>query len=195
MSDQRHKAVEVITSRTVVLPADNIDTDQIIPAQFLTTISREGLGKHLFHGWRFDSRGKPRPEFPLNQPDAKGARILVTGRNFGCGSSREHAPWALQDYGFQAVISTEIADIFRFNALKNGIVPVIADPDSHSWLMQHPNTEVTIDLESLTIRFGGDRKCSFPLDAFARYCVMNGVDELGYLLSREADIAQYEALR
>jgi 3-isopropylmalate/(R)-2-methylmalate dehydratase small subunit len=186
-------AVTQIRSRTVVLPATNIDTDQIIPARFLTATSKAGFGKHLFADWRYDADGNPKPEFPLNQPDAKGAAVLVAGRNIGCGSSREHAPWALQDFGFAAVISTEFADIFRTNCLKNGLLPIVVDGDTHAWLLAHPNVEVNIDVASTTLALPDGTHVKFPLEGFAKYCLLNGVDELGFLLSQNDAIAQYEA--
>jgi 3-isopropylmalate/(R)-2-methylmalate dehydratase small subunit len=183
--------VKQIRSRTVVLPNDDIDTDQIIPARFLTTTTKEGLGKHLFAEWRYDVSGAERPEFALNKPENRGAAVLVGGNNFGCGSSREHAPWALLDFGIRAVVSTEIADIFRSNSLKNGLVPVIVDAASHRWLVEHPGAEVLVDLASATIEIDG-KKIKFPIDGFARYCLMNGVDQLGFLLEQEPAIAKYE---
>jgi 3-isopropylmalate/(R)-2-methylmalate dehydratase small subunit len=184
--------VSTITSRSLVMSSTNIDTDQIIPARFLTTTTREGLGKALFADWRYDAEGQPRPDFLLNTPEAVGRTVLVAGRNFGCGSSREHAPWALVDFGFRAVISTEIADIFRSNALKNGLVPVIVDEDTHAWLVAHPGSEVTVDVERCVLSLPGNREVSFPLESFARYCLLNGVDELGFLLSRMPAIEEYE---
>ena len=181
-----------ITSRTVVMTSTNIDTDQIIPARFLTTTTREGLGAALFADWRYDAAGAPKPDFILNSPEAQGCHVLVAGRNIGCGSSREHAPWALLDYGFQAVISTEIADIFRNNSLKNGLLPVIVDEATHAWLIGHPGAEVTVDLERRTLELPGGRSVEFPLEPFARYCLMNGVDEIGFLLSKLPDIERYE---
>jgi 3-isopropylmalate/(R)-2-methylmalate dehydratase small subunit len=181
-----------LASRTVVMPSSNIDTDQIIPARFLTTTTREGLGKALFADWRYDASGSPRPDFVLNRPESHGCAILVAGRNIGCGSSREHAPWALVDYGFRAVISTEIADIFRSNSLKNGLIPVIVDEATHAWLLAHPGVEVSVDLDSRMLGLPDGRSVEFPLEAFARYCLMNGVDELGFLLSRLGTIEQYE---
>jgi 3-isopropylmalate/(R)-2-methylmalate dehydratase small subunit len=182
----------MLTSRTVVLPAANIDTDQIIPPRFLTTTTRSGLGERLFADWRYDERGAPRTEFVLNQPGAAGCRILVAGRNFGCGSSREHAPWALIDYGFRAVISTEIADIFRNNALKNGLLPVIVEETTAAWLMAHPGATVTIDVARCTLALPDGRTAGFPLEAFARHCLLEGVDELGFLLARSAEIDAFE---
>ena len=185
--------ITVIHSRTVVLPATNIDTDQIIPARYLTTTSRGQLGAALFSDWRYDADGSPRPEFALNQADAEGSRILVAGRNFGCGSSREHAAWALHDWGFRAVISTEIADIFRGNSLKNGLLPVVVGEEAHRWLIEHPGTEVEIDLGALCLRLANGAVVPFPLEAFARHCLMNGIDELGYLLAHQEAIGRYES--
>jgi 3-isopropylmalate/(R)-2-methylmalate dehydratase small subunit len=188
-------AVKTIRSRTVVLPAANIDTDQIIPARFLTATSKAGFGKHLFADWRYDADGNPKPDFPLNQPQARGAAILVAGRNIGCGSSREHAPWALQDFGFAAVISTEFADIFRTNCLKNGLLPVVVDEKTHAWLLAHPNVEVSIDVAGCTLALPDGTQVNFPLEGFARYCLLNGVDELGFLLSQTDAITAYERSR
>jgi 3-isopropylmalate/(R)-2-methylmalate dehydratase small subunit len=185
-------AVKTIRSRTVVMPTTNIDTDQIIPARFLTSTSRAGFGKHLFADWRYDAAGNPKPEFALNRPEAQGASILVAGRNIGCGSSREHAAWALQDFGIAAVVSTEFADIFRTNCLKNGLVPVLVDEKTHAWLLSHPQVEVTIDVEHSTLTLPDGTAVKFPLEGFARYCLLNGVDELGYLLSQDAAISEYE---
>jgi 3-isopropylmalate/(R)-2-methylmalate dehydratase small subunit len=189
------KPITTIRSRTVVMPSTNIDTDQLVPARFLTTTSKEGLGEALFADWRYDAAGKPRPDFILNKPEAAGCRILVAGRNIGCGSSREHAPWALVDYGFQAVISTEIADIFRSNSLKNGLLPVVVDDATHAWLIANPGAEVQVDLATATVQVPDRPPVPFPIDPFARYCLMNGVDELGFLLSRDAEIKAYEARR
>jgi 3-isopropylmalate/(R)-2-methylmalate dehydratase small subunit len=185
--------LSALRSRTVVLPATNIDTDQIIPARFLTTTTREGLGKHLFSEWRYDAQGALRPDFALNKPEAQGCRILVAGRNFGCGSSREHAPWALLDCGFQAVISTEIADIFRNNSLKNGLLPIIVDEDTSRWLIANPGAELSIDVAASTLTLPNGTVARFPLEAFARYCLLNGVDELGFLLERMPLIESYES--
>ena len=184
--------ITIIRSNTIVLPSTNIDTDQIIPARFLTTTTREGLGAALFADWRYDADGKPRPEFALNHPQAPGCRILVGGRNFGCGSSREHAPWALLDYGVRAVISTEIADIFRSNSLKNGLLPVTVDEDTHRWLVEHPGAEVEIDLPATSLRLPNGSAVAFPIEAFSRHCLMNGIDELDYLLGQRAAIERYE---
>jgi len=175
-----------IQSRTVVLPTENINTDQIIPARFLTTTSRHGLGASLFADWR------SRPDFVLNQPQAQGAAVLVAGRNFGCGSSREHAVWALYDFGFRAVIATEIADIFKRNAIKNGLVPVVLDPASHARLLAEPGAPVRIDLERLSVALPGGGEARFALEPFARYCLIEGVDELDFLLRQDEAIAGYE---
>lgn len=185
--------IKNVTSRTVVLGLDDIDTDQIIPARFLTTTTKDGLGKNLFTDWRYNKDGSPNPDFVLNQPEARGAQILVAGRNFGCGSSREHAPWALLDFGLRAVISTEIADIFFNNALKNGFLPVVVDEATHTWLLEHPGAEVTIDLETTTVTLAGGRSTQFPVERFARYCLLNGLDQLGFLTQHSADIEAYEA--
>lgn len=187
--------ITVIESRSVVLPVSNIDTDQIIPARFLTTTTRAGLGRHAFNDWRYDQAGQPRTDFILNQSPASGCTILVAGRNFGCGSSREHAPWALLDFGLKAVISTEIADIFRSNALKNGLLPVVVDADTHDWLLQHPGAQLKIDLTTRQLHLPDGRKCEFPIEQFARYCLMNGVDELGFLLQQREHINHFEQAR
>ena len=184
-----------IESCTVVLPVDDVDTDQIIPARFLTTITREGLGQHLFHDWRYDSEGQPKGDFVLNANAAKGCRVLVSGRNFGCGSSREHAPWALLDYGFLAVISSEVADIFRSNALKNGLLPILVDDESHRWLLDHPGTVVRIDVAASTLVLANGRTIEYPIDSFARYCLLEGLDQLGFLLRHEEAIRRFEESR
>ncbi len=186
-----------LTSACVVLPAENVDTDQIIPARFLKTIERRGLGAHLFADWRLDEHGQPRLDFPLNSPSAAGAAILVAGHNFGCGSSREHAPWALLDFGFRAVISTGFADIFRNNALKTGLIPVALSSSAHAGLVaqlaESPRAPVTIDLESQTATLPDGTSHAFAVDPFARHCLLNGVDELGFLLGQDAAIAAYES--
>ena len=187
--------IKTIRSRTVVMPSKDIDTDQIIPARFLTTTSREGLGDSLFCDLRYDSDGQPDPAFPLNRPEAEGADILVAGRNFGCGSSREHAPWALVDYGIRAVISTEIADIFRSNALKNGLLPVVIDEQTHDWLLNHPGAEIEIDVVHSTLTLPAGHTVSYPIDAFARYCLVEGTDQLGFLQQHLEAIAAYEEAR
>ena len=184
-----------VTSRTVVLQVNDIDIDQIIPARFLRTTSKEGLGQQLFADWRYLADGSPNPDFVLNRPEAAGAQVLVAGDNFGCGSSREHAPWALTDFGFRAVISTSFADIFRSNSLKNGLVPVIVDAGTLEWLKANPGVEVTVDLEARAMKLPDGRAVSFPNEPFARYCLMQGVDQLGYLLSHDAAITAYEKRR
>jgi 3-isopropylmalate/(R)-2-methylmalate dehydratase small subunit len=184
-----------VQSRTVVMPQADIDTDQIIPARFLTTTTRKGLGKALFADWRYDEAGKPKPDFLLNRPEAAGCGILVAGNNFGCGSSREHAPWALLDFGIRAVISTEIADIFRGNSLKNGLLPVIVDKATHGWLVENPGVEVTIDVEACKLLLPDGRAVFFPIDGFSKYCLLNGVDQLGYLLKQADAITRYEHSR
>jgi 3-isopropylmalate/(R)-2-methylmalate dehydratase small subunit len=184
--------IREIRSRTLVMPSTNIDTDQIIPARFLRTTSKAGLGRQLFADWRYGTDGAAKPEFALNRPEAAGCAVLVAGRNFGCGSSREHAPWALLDYGFRAVISTEIADIFRSNSLKNGLLPIEVDEATGRWLLEHAGAEVTIDLGTRTLLLPDGRAVEFPIEGFARYCLLNGVDQLGFLLARQAEIGAYE---
>lgn len=184
-----------IRSRTVVLATRDIDTDQIIPARFLTATSREGFGAQLFYDLRFNADGSPNTAFALNQPAAAGCEVLVAGNNFGCGSSREHAIWALLDYGIRAVISTEIADIFRNNGLKNGLLPIVVDAESQQWLLQNPGASVEIDIATATLKFAGDRCVQFPIDNFARYCLLEGVDQLGFLLKRVPDIERFEERR
>jgi 3-isopropylmalate/(R)-2-methylmalate dehydratase small subunit len=187
--------LRIVRSRTVVIPLANVDTDQIIPARFLTTTTKDGLGQQLFADWRYLPDGMPNPDFILNQAPAQGCQILVAGRNFGCGSSREHAPWALVDYGIRAVISTEIADIFRSNALKNGLLPVIVDESTSAWLIAHPGADVIIDLDAAALTLPTAVTVPFPVEAFARHCLLNGVDELGYLQSKFSDIERYESSR
>jgi len=182
-----------IRSRTAVLPLEDVDTDQIIPARFLRTTVREGLGENLFADWRYYSDGEENESFVLNRPEATGARILVAGRNFGCGSSREHAPWALLDYGFRAVISTEIADIFRNNSLKNGFLPVVVDAEIHGWLLENPGVALSLDVESRSLSLPDGRVTEFPLESFSRYCLLNGVDQLGFLLNHVGDISRFES--
>jgi 3-isopropylmalate/(R)-2-methylmalate dehydratase small subunit len=185
--------LRTIRSRTVALPADNVDTDQIIPARYLLGTGRDGYGKGLFANWRFDEHGAPRPEFVLNRPETAGAEILVAGRNFGCGSSREHAVWALRDHGFKAVVSTSFADIFRGNALKNGLIPVAVDATTHQSLLIHSGEEVRIDIGARTLTTSEGASVAFSIEPFARYCLMNGVDELAFLVSRGPEIAAFEA--
>jgi 3-isopropylmalate/(R)-2-methylmalate dehydratase small subunit len=180
-----------VTSAVVPIARNDIDTDQIIPARFLTTTTKQGLGKNLFNDWRYAKDGSERADFVLNKPENRGATVLVGGNNFGCGSSREHAPWALLDFGIRAVVSTEIADIFRSNSLKNGLVPVIVDAKTHRWLLDNPGAAVRVDLESTTLEVDGKR-VTFPIDRFSRYCLMNGIDQLGYLLEQRDAIERYE---
>jgi 3-isopropylmalate/(R)-2-methylmalate dehydratase small subunit len=184
-----------VHSKTVVIASTNIDTDQIIPARFLTTTTKEGLGQQLFADWRYLADGSANPEFILNRPEARGCQVLVAGRNFGCGSSREHAPWALLDFGFRAVISTEIADIFKNNSLKNGLLPITVDEATAAWLLAHPGADIEIDLTTARLTLPTGVSSSFPIEAFARHCLLNGIDELGYLQSRMPDIERYEAAR
>lgn len=180
-----------IESRFVSVPSDNIDTDQICPARFLTTTSRDGFARALFAEWRFDERGDPRPEFPLNRPDAAGARVLVAGRNFGCGSSREHAVWAIRENGISAVIAPSFADIFRRNALKNGLVPAAVDPAAREAILA-AGGPVVVDVSRCVVSWKGG-EAPFPLEPFARQCLLEGVDELGYLLARRTLIEAHEA--
>jgi 3-isopropylmalate/(R)-2-methylmalate dehydratase small subunit len=187
--------IKCITSKTVVIASSDIDTDQIIPARFLTTTTREGLGKQLFADWRYHSDGSPKGEFVLNRAEARGAEILVTGRNFGCGSSREHAPWALLDYGFRAVVSSEIADIFRGNSLMNGLLPIVVDEQTSQWLLHHPGAQIDIDLQSQHLTLPNGTSVAFPIEQFARHCLLNGLDEFGYLRSKLGDIERFEAAR
>ena len=186
-----------LTSRIVPLPINDIDTDQIIPARFLKAISKDGMGDNLFADWRYNADGSPKNDFVLNKPEYSGAQILLAGDNFGCGSSREHAPWALTGFGFRAVISTSVADIFRSNALKNGLLPIIVDAETHRDLFdlteESPRAEISIDLESQTVTLPNGKKVSFPIEGFAKTCLLEGVDELGYLLKFADKIAEYES--
>jgi len=180
------------TSKTVVLAVNDIDTDQIIPARFLTVTTKDGLGEGLFTDWRFDEAGNKIKDFPLNQKKADGCSILVSGSNFGCGSSREHAPWALVDYGFTAILSTSFADIFRNNALKNGLLPLTVSEDFHRMLIGNEGIEVTISLETMCIESSNGMTENFDLEPFSRYCLMNGIDQLGFILNHEDQINAYE---
>ena len=189
------KPLRQLDSATLVLPDSNIDTDQIIPARFLTTIERDGLGRHAFADWRFDDAGETEPDCILNKPEAASAEILVAGDNFGCGSSREHAVWALADFGFRAVISNRLADIFRANALKNGLLAIEVDPDTHAWLLEHPGAQVRIDIETCRLHAEGGPETTFELEPFARTCMLDGVDALGFLLARDAEIEAWEQHR
>ena len=180
-------------SKMAVIARDNIDTDQIIPARFLKTISKVGLGDQLFCDWRYDADGKPKPDFVLNKPESKSRQLLLAGDNFGCGSSREHAPWALTQYGFRAVISTSFADIFKNNSLKNSLLPIVVPPDVHAELLKNPEQPVKIDLASQTLTLSSGRKVEFPVDSFPKHCLLEGIDELGYILQQEPAIAAFEA--
>lgn len=183
-------------SRMVPLPINDIDTDQIIPARFLKTTSKVGLDKQLFNDWRYDAQGNPNPDFILNQPRGQNAQILLAGDNFGCGSSREHAPWALTQFGFRAVISTSFADIFKGNALKNSLLPIVVPADVHAELFAAPEgATVKIDLPNQTLTTASGRTVEFPVDGFSKHCLVNGVDELGYIQQQEPAIAAYEAKR
>jgi 3-isopropylmalate/(R)-2-methylmalate dehydratase small subunit len=179
-------------SKMVTMPIDNIDTDQIIPARFLKTTSKEGLGDQLFCDWRYDAEGKPKADFILNRPESKTCQILLAGDNFGCGSSREHAPWALTQYGFRAVISTSFADIFRANSLKNALLPIVVPRDVHAELLKNPQQSVKVDLATQTLTLADGGKVEFPIDEFSKHCLLEGIDELGYILQQEPAIAAYE---
>lgn len=189
--------ITTFEGKIVALPAENVDTDQIVPARFLKTTDKAGLGDALFADWRYDANGNPKPDFVLNRPDVQGAEILVAGNNFGCGSSREHAPWALMGYGFKAVISTYFADIFRNNALKNGLLPIVVDQETYHQLVslfeEDPQTRVTVDLRNQALILPDGRKVTFPIDSFAKHCLLNGVDQLGFLLNEEPSIEAFEA--
>lgn len=189
------KPVTQVRSRTAVLAHENIDTDRIIPARFLTTTERAGLGRHAFADWRYHADGSANTAFELNQPAARGCEILVAGRNFGCGSSREHAPWALLDFGLRAVLSSEIADIFRNNALKNGLLALVLSEAEHRFLLAHPGLELAIDVAAQTIELPDGGRFGFRIDAFAKHCLLAGVDQLGFLLSHVQQIEQFEQLR
>jgi 3-isopropylmalate/(R)-2-methylmalate dehydratase small subunit len=190
------QSLKTLTSRVVAFPNENIDTDQIIPARYLKAIDKAGMGDHLFADWRYDAAGNPKPDFALNQPRARGAQILLAGDNFACGSSREHAVWALTGFGFRAVISTSIADIFRNNALKNGLLPIVVDKTTHRDLfdvvLEIPEVELKIDIAAQTLTLPDGRAVAFTLDAFSKTCLLEGVDELGYLLARQEAIEKYE---
>ncbi len=188
---------KTFTSRVAPLVLDNIDTDQIIPARFLKTTSKKGLDDQLFYDWRYDAEGKPNPDFLLNKPEGRAAQVLLAGDNFGCGSSREHAPWALTQYGFRAVISTSFADIFRGNALKNSLLPIAIPRDAHKKLLdalaQDPDATVTVDLARQQLTLPDGSTAQFPIDEFAKHCMLEGVDELGYILQQESAITAFEA--
>jgi 3-isopropylmalate/(R)-2-methylmalate dehydratase small subunit len=180
-------------SKMVLIARDNVDTDQIIPARFLKTISKVGLGDQLFCDWRYNADGTPKPDFVLNKPESKGRQVLLAGDNFGCGSSREHAPWALTQYGFRAVISTSFADIFKGNSLKNSLLPIVVPADAHAELLKNPEAPVKVDLASQTLTLASGRSVQFPVDEFAKHCLLEGIDELGYMLQQEPAIAAFEA--
>jgi 3-isopropylmalate/(R)-2-methylmalate dehydratase small subunit len=189
------KPVRHIKGRTVILPNSDIDTDQIISARFLTTTTKEGLGDNAFFDLRYNEDGSKKPDFPLNKAAASGCEILIAGNNFGCGSSREHAPWALLDYGFKAIISTEIADIFRNNSLKNGLLAIIVDSQTHEWLLENPAAELSIDVESSTITLPDASTVEFTIDGFARRCLLEGVDQLRFLLNQSPAVEAFEENR
>ena len=189
--------ITTFTGKAAALPVENIDTDQIIPARYLKVVDKEGIAEGLFYAWRYLPDGTPNPDFVLNRPESQGATVLVAGKNFGCGSSREHAPWALQGYGFKAVISPSFADIFRGNSLKIGLLPITVDEDTYHELLSHieedPETTVTVDLENQKVVLPGGRTVTFPIDGFAKYCLVNGVDQLGFLQQQADAVAAYEA--
>jgi 3-isopropylmalate/(R)-2-methylmalate dehydratase small subunit len=189
--------ITAFSSQIVALPLENVDTDQIIPARYLKVTDKSGLADGLFYAWRYNADGSPKADFVLNRPDVQGAQILIAGNNFGCGSSREHAPWALQGYGFKAVISTYFADIFKGNSLKNGLLPIVVDQETYYQLVslfeEDPTTSVTVDLASQTLTLPGGQQVGFPIDPFAKHCLLNGLDQLGFLQAEEPAIAAYEA--
>jgi 3-isopropylmalate/(R)-2-methylmalate dehydratase small subunit len=189
--------IRYVEGRVVALPINDIDTDQIIPARYLKVTDKNGLGAACFSDWRYNADGSPKPEFPLNKPEHQGAAVLIGGHNFGCGSSREHAPWALMGAGFGAVVSTYFADIFRSNSLKNGLLPIVVDEDTHKQLIslaqEDPNTQVKVDLQTQTLTLPDGRGVTFPVDSFSKHCLLNGVDQLGYLLSLDEAAIRYES--
>jgi len=189
--------IKSFTSTIVALPIQDIDTDQIIPARWLKVTDKSGLADGLFYAWRYNADGSPKPDFVLNRPDVQGAQILIAGNNFGCGSSREHAVWALQGYGFKAVISTYFASIFNNNALKNGLLPIVVDQETYYQLVslfdEDPTASVTVDLANQLLILPGGQRVSFPIDSFAKHCLINGVDQLGFLQAEEPAIAAYES--
>ena len=189
------KPIRRIESRLAVLPTENVDTDQIIPARFLTTTERSGLGRHCFADWRYDKAGNERSDFILHRADLRGAGVLLAGRNFGCGSSREHAPWALLDFGIQVVISSQIADIFRNNALKNGLLPIVVSEADWQRIAAFEAQSIAVDLERQQIELPDGTVIAFSVEAFARQCLLRGVDQMGYLLAEDAAISAFEAQR
>ena len=188
--------IKKFTGSMVALPNNDIDTDQIIPARYLKVTDKNGLGQACFSDWRYNADGSPKPDFPLNQPEYKNAQVLIGGHNFGCGSSREHAPWALMGAGFKAVISTYFADIFTGNSLKNGLLPIKVDEQTHQQLIslaqEDPTAQIAVDLESQQVILPDGRAVKFPIDSFSRYCLLNGVDQLGFLLNLDSDIQNFE---
>ena len=186
------KKFDILKGIPANLPMINVDTDMIIPKQFLKTIKRTGLGKSLFFEMRYDEKGNKIESFVLNNKPYDKSSILITGKNFGCGSSREHAPWALVDYGFKAIVSTSFADIFKNNSLKNGLIPITVPKEMHKWLINNQGVEVMIDLENTLIQTNKGHESSFPVESFSRYCLMNGIDQLGYILSQESEITKHE---
>jgi 3-isopropylmalate/(R)-2-methylmalate dehydratase small subunit len=189
--------VTTFTSALIPLPAENVDTDQIIPARFLKTTEKSGLADSLFYDWRYDADGQPKPDFIINQPDMQGRKVLLAGDNFGAGSSREHAPWALTSWGIRAILSTGFADIFRSNSLKNGLLPIVLDADTHRQLFDEvaadPNLEITVDLEEKLVHLPGDEDVPFDIDPFAHRMLLDGTDEMGWLLNRTDSIDVWEA--
>jgi 3-isopropylmalate/(R)-2-methylmalate dehydratase small subunit len=192
-----HEVFTSFTSKVIPLPAENVDTDQIIPARYLKTTDKEGLAEALFRDWRYEDDGTPKPDFVLNRPEMAGRQVLLAGDNFGCGSSREHAPWALTSWGIRAVISSSCADIFRNNALKNGLLPIIVDPATHARLFEmaatDPEMEVAVDLETQTVHLPTDEDIPFEVDPFARQMLLEGTDEIGWLQARQSAIDAWEA--
>ena len=186
-------------SRVVLMPMDNVDTDQIIPARFLKTISKVGLGDQLFNDWRYLADGSPNPDFVLNKPESKGAEILLAGDNFGCGSSREHAPWALTQFGFKAVISTSFADIFKANSLKNSLLPIVVSREIHAKLLKMRTADaamkLNVDLHTQRLTLPDGDSVEFDVDPFSKTCLVDGVDEIGYILKQLPAIEAFEAKR
>ena len=189
--------IKTFEAKAVALPINDVDTDQIIPARYLKVTDKSGLGEGLFHSWRYNADGSPKEEFVLNRPEVRGAEVLIAGDNFGCGSSREHAPWALQGYGFKAVVSTHFADIFRNNSLKNGLLPIQVDQETYYQLVslceEDPTTTLTVDLENQRLVLPGGQGVSFPIEPFAKHCLLNGIDQMGFLIGEEDAIAAYES--
>jgi len=188
--------ITTFTGKIVALPLENIDTDQIIPARWLKVTDKVGLGEALFCDWRYNADGSEKPDFVLNRPEVRGAQVLIAGHNFGCGSSREHAPWALQGYGFKAVVSTYFADIFKNNSLKNGLLPIVVDTETYYQLVslweEDPETVITVDLANQSLVLSDNQRIPFPIDSFAKHCLLNGIDQLGFLLAEDSAIDAYE---